>query len=41
VQHRELGGVAPIRFDPIARASRNQGRRDHIARNALGVQVPL
>jgi hypothetical protein len=41
VQHRELRGIASIRRDPIARSSRNQGRRDHVAGDALRLQIPL
>ena len=31
VEHRELAGVAAIRFDAIARSARDQRRRNHVA----------
>ena len=41
VQHRELARVTPIRFNPITRAARDQGRRNDVARNARGRQCAL
>ena len=33
IQNRQLAGIAPIRFDAIARPAGNQRRRDHVARD--------
>jgi hypothetical protein len=41
IQDRELTGVAPVRFYPVARAPRNQGRRNHVAVNAAARQRAL
>jgi hypothetical protein len=41
IEHGQLRGVAPIRFHSITRPTRNQGRRDDIARHALCDECPL
>jgi hypothetical protein len=41
IQHRELARIPPIRFDAIARAARNEGRRDHVARHLVRHERPL
>ena len=41
IEHRQLAGVAPIRFDPIARSSGNQRRSDDVARNLMAGEGAL
>ena len=41
IQHRQLAGIAAIRLDAVTRAPRNQRGRDHVARDAAPLQVPL
>ena len=41
IENRELGRIAAIRLDPIARAPRDQGRRDDVARDPVGRHRPL
>src|SRR5262245_13577461 len=41
VEPNELGRVAPIGLDALARAARCQGRRDHVAMNAQGRHLPV
>jgi hypothetical protein len=33
IEHRELAGIAAVGFDPIAGATRNQRRRNHVTRH--------
>ena len=40
IQDRELRRIAAVRLDPIARAARNQGRRNDVARNARARSGP-
>lgn len=41
IEHRQLGCIAAVRLDPITGASRDQRRRNHLARNTCTVQRPL
>jgi hypothetical protein len=41
IEHGQLPGIPPIRLDAVARAARNQRRRDHITRHPAHLENPL
>ena len=41
IQNGELRRIAPVRFDPHARAARNERRGDHVTRHLTRLKTPL